>query len=93
MKFLPWLSLLLVFAWVPAEARQARSKAVLRQFQLLYPCPSTGLKSGACPGFQRDHWAALECGGPDNLQNLNWLPTVVHWAKTRVDNQRCGRHR
>ena len=84
------LGFLICLAGNPAEARQARSKSVLRQFQQQFACPSTGLKTGTCPGFQRDHWIPLECGGPDSVGNLSWLPTVVHWAKTRVDNGRCG---
>lgn len=79
----------LVMAWAPADARQPRSRAVLREFQRLYPCPSTGLKTGACPGWQRDHEWPLECGGSDTVANLQWLQIAVHWAKTRVDNARC----
>lgn len=51
-----------------------RSRAVLRDFQRLYPCPSTGLQRGACPGWFKDHTIPLVCGGCDAIENLQWLP-------------------
>lgn len=51
-----------------------RSRAVLRDFQRLYPCPATGLQHGACPGWFKDHIVPLVCGGCDSLENLQWLP-------------------
>lgn len=83
------LVLVLLALGSPVEARQARSQAVLREFQLIMPCPATGLRRGPCPGWQKDHKIALECGGPDSVFNLQWLTLRVHQAKTREDNARC----
>jgi hypothetical protein len=40
---------------VPATAKEHRSAWVKREFQLTHPCPATGLTSGACPGYVKDH--------------------------------------
>ena len=48
-----------------ASAREHRSAAVKHEFQLTHPCPATGLTSGACPGYVKDHIVPLVCGGPD----------------------------
>ena len=50
---------------ISASAREHRSAAVKREFQLTHPCPATGLTSGACPGYVKDHIVPLVCGGPD----------------------------
>lgn len=54
-----------------------RSRAVLRDFQHLYPCPSTGLQHGACPGWQINHVIPLAACGCDAVENLQWLPAVM----------------
>lgn len=51
-----------------------RSQTVLKNFQKLHPCPSTGLPTGACPGWAKDHVVSLACGGCDAVFNLQWLP-------------------
>lgn len=51
-----------------------RSQTVLKNFQKLHPCPSTGLQIGACPGWAKDHSIPLACGGCDAVFNLQWLP-------------------
>ena len=42
-------------ATAPLAAREYRSREVTREFQREHPCPSTGLTSGACPGYRKDH--------------------------------------
>lgn len=54
-----------------------RSGAVLSAFQRLHPCPSTGLKVGACPGWSKNHTVPLACGGCDAVFNLQWLPDTI----------------
>lgn len=83
-------ALLLISSTVEA-ARIHRDQRVLREFQLLHPCPSTGRTTGACPGWQKDHVWALECGGYDELWNLQWLTVEDHKRKTKMDNLACGR--
>ena len=81
-----WLLLALVLALIsPAQAAQERSGAVLRLFRAAHECPSTGLKTGPCPGFQMDHALALVCGGLDIPANIRWLSVEQHKVKTRKD--------
>ena len=40
---------------VSSSAKEPRSAAVKREFQLTHPCPATGRTSGACPGYVKDH--------------------------------------
>lgn len=54
-----------------------RDRGVLRDFQRIYPCPSTGLQRGACPGWFKDHTIPLVCGGCDSIENLQWLPGSI----------------
>lgn len=56
-----------------------RSPKVKAEFRKTNPCPSTGMTTGACPGYQIDHKQALACGGPDAASNMQWL--------TREENQ------
>ncbi len=50
-------------------------------FMRSHPCPSTGKRHGACPGYQVDHRRALACGGTDNPANMQWLSVRQHRAK------------
>lgn len=60
-----------------ADGTILRSRAVLREFQRIHPCPSTGLQSGACPGWFKDHIVPLVCSGCDSVENLQWLPGAI----------------
>lgn len=71
----------------PATAK--RSPATKAEFRKLNPCPATGKKTGACPGWQVDHKEALVCGGRDELANLQWLPVAEHREKTKVEVKLC----
>lgn len=54
-----------------------RSDKVRNQFQRLHPCPSTGEKFGACPGWSKDHVIPLDCGGCDTIENMQWLKNTI----------------
>ena len=58
-----------------------RRSDVLAAFQKIHPCPSTGLTTGACPYWQKNHGAPLACGGCDSVSNLNWVPTIIKTCK------------
>jgi hypothetical protein len=45
----------------------ARDSGVRKAFQRGHPCPSTGRKTGACPGYVVDHIRPLCAGGPDGV--------------------------
>lgn len=66
-----------------------RSQAEVRAFRQANPCPSTGKRSGACPGYQVDHSRALCMGGLDSRENMAWLATDDHKWKTLVDVREC----
>ncbi len=68
-----------------------RSQTVLRQFQHLYPCPSTGKKTGACPGWVKDHRIGLCCGGKDEIANLQWQTITDARAKDKWECNSCPR--
>ena len=76
---------------VSATAREHRSAAVKREFQLTHPWPVTGLTSGRCPGYVKDHIVPLACGGPDTLSNLQWQTIAGAKAKDRWERSTCGR--
>lgn len=51
-----------------------RSSTELKRFQSVHPCPSTGERTGLCPGWAIDHVLPLACGGCDKIVNMQWLP-------------------
>jgi hypothetical protein len=61
--------------------RHNRSREVTAEFQREHPCPSTGKRYGACPGYVKDHVIALCAGGPDAVSNLQWQTTADAKAK------------
>lgn len=62
--------------FVPRDANGdiKRSSTELKHFQMVHPCPSTGLSYGTCPGWSIDHIWPLACGGCDAIVNMQWLP-------------------
>lgn len=60
-----------------ADGTIKRSAAVLRAFQQVHPCPSTGSTRGACPGWAMNHVIPLACGGCDSVSNLDWMPHTI----------------
>lgn len=71
-----------------AEARSPRARA---EFVRQHPCPATGKKHGACPGYQVDHRMPLKCGGADAPHNMQWLTVAQHKAKTAREAAACRR--
>lgn len=84
------LALLLPLA---AESRIQRSVAEVLAFRRHNPCPSTGLRRGACPGWQVDHSIPLCMGGPDTMANMAWLSVEDHKFKTFIDVRECRKLR
>lgn len=75
---------------LPFAAQAApRSMAERGAFVRHNPCPETGLRRGACPGWQVDHVVALCAGGPDTRANMQWLTVMDHRVKTRQDRRIC----
>jgi len=84
-------AIIVAVAASPLAAREYRSREVTREFQREHPCPSTGLPSGACPGYIKDHVVPLACGGPDAVANLQWQTIRDAKAKDRWERRVCGR--
>jgi 5-methylcytosine-specific restriction endonuclease McrA len=82
--------ILLVLAALASQAEALpRSKAARAEFQRLHPCPATGAKRGACPGWQVDHVIPLKCGGADAPVNMQWLTVHDHALKTKREARLC----
>src|SRR5512139_1436748 len=60
--------------------RGTRARA---NFMKMHPCPSTGKKSGACPGYVVDHITPLKRGGADTPSNMQWQTIEQGKAKDR----------
>ena len=60
---------LLALLPIPALARSSNAR---KKFQSQNPCPSTGRKTGACPGYVVDHIHPLKRGGADHPDNMQW---------------------
>jgi len=54
------------------HGRFKRSEAAKDSFKSAHPCPSTGQRSGACPGYVIDHVVPLKRGGADAPSNMQW---------------------
>ena len=63
----------------------ARSAHVKEEFRRSHPCPATGKKYGACPGWVVDHVQALKRGGADDPSNMQWQTTAQAKAKDRIE--------
>jgi hypothetical protein len=68
-----------------ARGRIARSAAVRRSFQKSHPCPSTGRKSGTCPGYVIDHVKPLKRGGADSPSNMQWQTKEAAREKDKTE--------
>jgi hypothetical protein len=66
-----------------------RSRAARDEFQREHPCPSTGKRSGRCPGYVVDHVNALACGGADAPSNMQWQTTAAAKAKDKTERIGC----
>lgn len=80
-----------------AVGEPTRSTAVLNAFKRQWACPSTGLHSGACPGWAIDHVIPRACGGADAVWNMQWLPdqiksTAGEFSKDRFERRVYGGH-
>ena len=64
-----------------------RCASTVRAFRADHPCPSTGRTTGRCPGWVVDHIIALECGGPDAPQNMQFQSVEEAKLKDRWEGQ------
>ncbi len=66
-----------------------RDPQVTRDFQATHPCPSTGLRYGACPGYIKDHINPLCAGGPDAVSNMQWQTKEDSYRKDEWELALC----
>lgn len=71
-----------------ADGTIRRRADVLAAFRRVHPCPSTGLHTGACPGWARDHVVPLAVGGCDVVSNLQYLPNEIKSAAGTLPKDR-----
>jgi hypothetical protein len=85
------LALIAALAACELAAGTPRSAAERLAFVRENPCPPTGQRRGACPGWEVDHIQPLCAGGPDHRSNMHWLSKEDHRFKTLVDVRECRR--
>ena len=68
-----------------SHGKIARSAKAEDDFKHSHPCPSTGRKSGACPGYVIDHRQALKHGGSDTASNMQWQTAADAKTKDRTE--------
>jgi hypothetical protein len=69
------------------HGRIHRSAQAREAFQHSHPCPATGKRSGACPGYVIDHIRPLSKGGPDAPSNMQWQTTSAAKAKDKWERK------
>lgn len=60
-----------------ASGAYKRNAKVPRAYQMVVPCPSTGLETGACPGWSVDHVRPISRCGCDSVDNVQWLKNTI----------------
>jgi len=66
-----------------AHGRIERSAGAKDAFRKANPCPATGKRHGACPGYVIDHVQALKHGGADAPYNMQWQTNAAAKAKDK----------
>lgn len=79
------LALLIAFPVYASE----RSAAQVLAFKRANPCPSTGLRRGACVGFVVDHVYPLCAGGADTPENMAWQEVKASRRKDVWERKLC----
>lgn len=68
-----------------SHGRIKRSSEARAQFKRAHPCPATGKRSGACPGYVIDHVTALKRSGADAPSNMQWQTREAARAKDKIE--------
>jgi hypothetical protein len=70
-----------------SNGRIKRSSVAKSSFMRSHPCPSTGKRSGGCPGYVVDHVKPLAKGGADNPSNMQWQTTAAAKEKDKWERK------
>jgi hypothetical protein len=85
---LAWAALLCAVLCTGAGAEP--SDAERSAFQKYNSCPSTGRRSGECPGYRIAYRVAPCVGGQDRWTNMQWLSEPAARDKVRSDAAACA---
>ena len=66
-----------------SHGRIARDPRAINAFKRQFPCPSTGRRKGACPGYVIVHVKPLKRGGDDAPSNMQWQSREAAKAKDK----------
>jgi hypothetical protein len=86
--FLLWLvacAVALLLSWLPEALGATRSYAAKSAFAKRQACPATAKNTVSCKGFVIDHVKALDCGGADSPDNMQWLTIEAGKAKDKTE--------
>lgn len=72
-------------ALLDASAGTVRSASAKTAFYHRQACPATATNKPPCPGFIIDHIVALDCGGSDAPENMQWLTVAAAKAKDKTE--------
>ena len=85
-----WAAAVLLCGGQPLPAVAQASAAEVAAFENYTPCPSTGHRGGACPGYRIAHKVPLCAGGQDRWTNMAWWTEAAAREKQRRDAAACG---
>jgi hypothetical protein len=85
------LLLIAAYMFLSAALATERSKKAIRDFRAKHPCPATGERRGACPGYVIDHIKPLCARGLDHPSNMQWQTQQEAKIKDREERKLCGR--
>jgi hypothetical protein len=74
-----------------ANGKIARSLDMVAKFKQAHPCPVTGKSEGPCFGWEIDHVIPLSCNGIDEVENMQWLPTIIKTSRGTIAKDRWER--
>jgi len=88
------LALAFCLALAPALASAREYRSQLRKARVptvTSPAPRRGARPAPCPRYIKDHIRALDCGGPDAVENMQWQTAAAAKAKVKWERKSCAR--
>src|SRR6266480_2121778 len=86
-------ALAILMAAPPDDVKEQGHPHQRAEFVKKHPCPATGKKKGACPGYVVDHIKPLCAGGADHPSNMQWQTRKEAKIKDRREAEQCRRFR
>lgn len=80
------LSLAIAMTMISAPVNAVpRSYSAKAEFARRVACPATNKHTVSCKGYVIDHKKALDCGGKDQWQNMQWQTVAAAKAKDKIE--------